>query len=470
MVLYKKTAQHKRRSPKKRTKKYNLKGGALTETQIYLLRILSKIITLGSLGLISYCTAMPLIRAISGLLSAAGMDTMTEAFYELIWVNLCSTMSSLSSAAGSAGAAALDGLAVLARAGNLCAAVHATARLANPIYSFALGGIESFVKIMRSPLKFNQTVDNFLREQNGIINGFLGDYMAFGRHAHTGVQATQMFIKDTLSHKLDEMMQEISTKLAEVMPQRNAEELAARDANLQWLAKCEDFVFSILANATEGINYSAAKWAANKERVYGCARGAVGIAKEWGSYFRDCAMNSVGQYVNKRKRSKTPSSPPPSPQEMLDLATTMMTHTLPEEEEASQYEEAVENFPEAAEMLRGLSPAPEQIRKIVRDFGACRRRASEPPLAARPVLRARRASLGPSGLAPPRREDVRHWEPLIEESPEDNSAKKQKKEGGDYRRTNERKSSKSSSKPNSWKKKPKRTPEQLGGKTRKSKH
>ena len=467
MVLYKKTA-HKRRFNKKQTKKYNLKGGALTETQIYLLRILSKIITLGSLGLISYCTAMPLIRSISALLVSAGMDTMTEAFYELIWVNLCSTMSSLSSAAGSAGAAALDGLAVLARAGNLCAAVHATARLANPIYSFALGGIESFVKIMRSPLKFNQTVDNFLREQNGIINGFLGDYMAVGRHARAGVQATNMFIKDTLSHKLDEMMQEIRTKLAEVMPQRNAEELAARDANLQWLANCEDFVFSILANAAEGINYSAAKWAANKERVYGCARGAVGVAKEWGSYFRDCAGNAL-QYVNKRKRSTSPSpphSPPPSQQEMILLATTMMTQTLPEEE-ASQYEDAIESLPEAApvaRMLRGLSPAPEQIRKIVREFGVCGRRASEPPLAARHILRARRASLGQTGIAPPRREDVRQWEPLIEESPEDNSSKKQKKEGGDYRRTIERKGSKSNKKTNSNKK---RSPKQLGGKTRK---
>lgn len=461
VVHYKKTAQHKRRSYKKRTKRNNLKGGALTETQIYLLRILSKIITFGSLGLISYCTAMPLIRVISGLLVSAGMDTMTEAFYELIWVNLSSTMSSIASAAGSAGVAALDGLNVLARAGNLCAAVHATARLANPIYSFALGGIESFVKIMRYPLKFNQTIEQFLREQNGIIENFLGDYMAAGKHARAGVQATQAFIKDILSPKLDEMIQEIGTKLEEAMPKRNAEELAARDANLQWLARCEDFIFSILSNATEGVNYTTAKWAANKERVYGCARGAVGVAKEWGSYFRDCAMNSVGQYVNKRKRGRS-SSPLPSPQEMVDLATTMMTHPVPEEEE-SQYEDTFESFPETVEMLRGLSPPPEQIRKIVRQFGTCGRRGSEPPFGARPMLRARRASFVPIGMEPPRREDIKRWEPLIEESPEEaNSSRKIKREGGDYPSTIERKKGSKGSKPNSNKKK------QLGGrKTRK---
>ena len=394
MVLYKKTA-NKRRLHKKQTKKYNLKGGALSQRQIDLLRILSKIITWGSLGFISICTAMPLIRVISGLLSSAGLDAMTASFYELIWVNLSSTISSLASAAGSAGAAALDGLTVLARAGNLCAAVHATARLANPIYSFALGGIQGFVELMKNPLNFNQTINRFLSEQTGIIDKFLGDYVAVGQHARTGIQATAAAERE-LYEKLKGLISYLGSEMQEAMPKRSAAELAARDANLQWLQNSEDFVFSILSNACEGVNYSTAKWAANKERVYGCARGAVGVAKEWGSYFRDCAGNTL-QYVNKRKRSLSPSphhSPPPSQQEMVDLATTMMTYTIPEEE-ASQYEDAVESLPEAApvaRMLRGISPAPEQIRRIVRDFGACGRRASEPPLGVRAILRGRRAS------------------------------------------------------------------------------
>ena len=64
VVHIKKTSHHKRHSPNKHTKK--MKGGALTQTQIDLLRILSKIITWGSLGFISICTAMPLIQIIMG--------------------------------------------------------------------------------------------------------------------------------------------------------------------------------------------------------------------------------------------------------------------------------------------------------------------------------------------------------------------------------------------------------------------
>jgi hypothetical protein len=464
MVLYKKTAQRKRRLPKKETKKYNLKGGALSQRQIDLLRMLSKIITWGSLGFISICTAMPLIRVISGLLSSAGLDAMTASFYELIWVNLSSTMSSLVSAAGSAGAAAMDGLAVLARTGNLCAAVHATARLANPIYHFALGGIQNFIEIMKNPLNFNQSINRFLSEQTGIIDKFLGDYVAFGQHARSGIQVTAAAERE-LYEKLKGLITHLGAEMQAAMPKRNAEELAARDANLQWLANSEDFVFSILSNSCEGVNYSTAKFAANKERIYGCARGVAGVAKEWLSYFKNCAANTL-QYVNMRKRSRSPSprhSPPPSQQEMVDLATVMMTQTLPDEE-ASQYEDAAESLPEVAEMLRGISPGPEQIRRTVREFGACPRRASEPPFGTRPMLRARRASFAPSGMAPPRKEDIKYWEPLIEESPEDNSAKKQKKEGGNNRSTIERKKSSKGSKPNSNKKK------QLGGKTRKRKY
>jgi len=429
MVLYKKTAQHKRNSRNKRTKK--MKGGALSQRQIDLLRILSKIITWGSLGFISICTATPLIRVISGLLTSAGLDTMTASFYELIWVNLSSTIASLASAASSAGAAALDGLNVLARAGNLCAAVHATARLANPIYSFALGGIQGFIELMKNPLNFNQTINRFLSEQTGIIDKFLGDYVALGKYARSGVQATAA-AQQQLYEDLKRLIGHLGSEIEEVMPKRSAAELAARDANLQWLQNSEDFIFSILSNACEGVNYSTAKLASNKERIYGCARGVAGVARQWVYYFKECAGSTI-QYINKRKRSRSPSrSPPPSQREIESLATIMMTNTLPDEE-ASQYEDAVENLPneEVAVMLKGISPTPRQITDTVREFNACPRRASEPPLGERPLLRARRTSLGPSGLQPPKREDVQRWQP-IEESPQEkvNSSKKVKKEGG----------------------------------------
>lgn len=428
VIRIKKTAHHKRHSPKKYTKK--MKGGALTPRQTELLRMLSKIITWGSLGFITFCTAMPLIKVILGLLYSAGLDTMTSSFYELIWVNLSSTMSSLYSAAGSASVAALDGLNVLARAGNLCAAIHATVRLANPIYSFALGGIQHFIEIMKNPLNFNQTINRFLSEQKGIIDNFLGDYYALGRNAQTGIKATAAAERE-LYDQMKRLINDLGSELKEKMPKRSDSELAARDANLQWLANCEDFVFSILSTGMEGANYISALSARHKDKVYQCARGTMGAAKDWISYLNDCGGNTI-QYINKRKRGRSSSpkgSPPPSPKEMEVLATTMMTQTLPEEE-ASQYEDADEILPnqEVAVMLRGISPEPAQIKGLVREFNACPRRASAPPEGDRPTLKARRRhSIGPSVIKKP----IPAVMDAIAESPEEeNTMKKMKREGG----------------------------------------
>jgi len=484
MVLLKRTtAHHKRHSPKKQTKKYNLKGGALTQKQIDLLRMISKIITWGSLGLISICTAMPLIQVITGLLASAGLDAMTAAFYELIWVNLSSTMASIYSASSAVSSASLASLSVLARAGNLCAVVHATTRLANPIYSFALGGIESFVHIMKNPLNFNQTVNRFLREQNGIIDNFLGDYAAVGRHARAGIQAT-VAVERELYEKMRMFMGQLEVEIEAALPHQSAEEKAALAANKQWLSNCENFIFSILSNAVEGVNYSTAKYAAHKGRVSACARGAMGVAKEWISYFKKCATNNVGnteQYINKRKRSHSPSprhspnhSPPPSPREMVDLATIML---IPSEEEASQYEDAFESLPasiipnaEVNGMLGRISPRPAQISAMVREFNACSRGASAPPMDERPILRGRRrySSVGPIGQLPShRRGEFQHLDPIAASPEEKHSSKKVKKEGGNHIPSKEKE--KSNPKPNSNKKNG--APKQEGGrKTRKRKY
>ena len=434
VVHIKKTSHHKRHSPNKHTKK--MKGGALTQTQIDLLRILSKIITWGSLGFISICTAMPLIQIIMGLLSSVGIDSMSSSFYELIWVNLSSTMSSLYNAAGSAGVAAFHGLNVLSKAGNLCAAVHATVRLANPIYSFALGSMQHFIELMKNPLNFNQTINKFLSEQRGIIDNFMGDYYTVGRHARAGVQASAAAQKE-IYEKMKLLLGNLANEIDAALPKRSAAEIAARDANLQSLKNCEDFVFSILSIGAEGFNYGSAKWSANKEKAYRCANGTMGYAKEWFSYFGECAGSTM-QYINKRKRARTPSpkhSPPPSPKEIVELATTMMTN---EDEESSQYEEAVESFPEAATaVIRAISPEPREIAAKVREFNACPRGVSEPPLGERPTLKARRTTIdGSKAIKPPNKEEVEQWQ-TIAESDEKPSSTKMKVEGG--RKTRRRK-------------------------------
>ena len=113
VVHIKKTANYKRHSGKRHTKK--MKGGALTPEQEKLLRMLSKLLAWGSLGYISWCTVAPVVEIILSLLEASNISYITMSFYELLWVNLVSTLSSVSAAATSAGSAVVSSLNLLAK-------------------------------------------------------------------------------------------------------------------------------------------------------------------------------------------------------------------------------------------------------------------------------------------------------------------------------------------------------------------
>lgn len=458
VVRIKKSARHKRRFPKKHTKKYNLRGGALTPEVEVLLRILSKIITLGSLGLITYCTAMPLIEVISGLLASAGLDTMTTAFYKLIWVNLSSTMTSLYTAAGSAGAAAVHGVNVVANTANLCAAVHATVRLANPIYYFALSGIQHFIEIMKSPLKFNQTIQTFLNEHNGIIRNFLGDYQSLLRNARRGVEVTQENMVK-MYEKLTVLMSHLSDTFEEALPKRSEAEKEAQKSNLKVLENCEEFVFQILLLGAKGLSgaYGVGSRLTPKafeafEAVGSCAIGAKNYAKEWIHYFKTKCGDTT-QYIKPQKQEtkqsqkrKREESPP-----LEELAPVMMKaeDSLATEADSQEFfsgEESQDYLD--AEDPRSPSPSPSpltdeqkeivtilssikaelesKIKKRVNGTECPRGRSAppsfEPHLELPPIKVPRRSSLGngnPSAFGNP------HME-TIQESPR----QKTKTEGG----------------------------------------
>ena len=477
MVL-KKTRNHKRHLQKSR----KLRGGALTQEQENLLRMLSKLLAWGSLGYISWCTVTPVVEIILSLLEASNVSYITMYFYELLWVNLVSTLSSVSGAATSAGSAVLGSLNLLAKAGNTCAAAHAVLRLANPLYKFFLGNIKRIIEVMENPLNINQKIRELPMASKAIVETFLRDYKTMGGHAIMGVDKTTSAIRQ-LYAKLGMVFNQVEDNVKTALPKliSESERNAARE-NMEWLKTYEDFIFQILTKVVEGGEYGSSKYGKSKEILSRCAKGTLSAAiyaKGWVSYFFEC-MNApmerhLEDFVVSRKRPRSPSPPPSA--DLESMAVKMMTKTTGGDSDSQKrlkvaLTSSPEQTAEVVQMVKDIVPEPAQIKKLVRSLNVCARAASAPPdsrYTSAPMIRPRAASEIPTE-APlfVRRRSVNKM-PTIEQSPEkiqstEKLGSKLKSEGGNYPSTIERKGSKSNKKTNSNKKK------QLGGKTRKHKH
>jgi hypothetical protein len=432
MVLYKKSRNHKRHLQKSR----KMRGGALTAEQENLLRMLSKLLAWGSLGYMSWCTVTPVVEIILSLLEASKVNYITMAFYELLWVNLVSTLSSVSTAAASAGSAVVSSLSLLAKAGNTCAAAHAVLRLANPLYKFFLGNIKRVVEVMENPLNINQKIRELPMASKAIVETFLRDYKTMGGHAIIGVDKTVDTMRQ-LYAKLGMVFNQVENNVKTALPSLISEsERSAAKENMEWIKMYEDFIFQILSKVVEGGEYGSSKFGKSKEILSRCAKGTLSAAiyaKGWVSYFFECMSapmeRHLDEFVGSRKRGRSPSPSPPPAADLESMALKMLTKTTgPDNESQKRLKLALSSSPEpeqtaeVVQMVESIHPEPAKIKKIVWSLNKCDRRASAPPASihftAAPVMRKRTSSQIPTD-APlfPRRRSFNRM-PTIEQSPE----------------------------------------------------
>ena len=460
MVLHiKKSGHYKRRSGKRYTKK--MRGGALTPEQEKLLRMLSKLLAWGSLGYMSWCTVAPVVEIILSLLEASNVSYITMAFYEILWVNLVSTLSSVSTAAMSAGSAVLGSLNLLAKAGNTCAAAHAVLRLANPLYKFFLGNLKRIIEVMENPLSINQKIRELPRASKEIITVFLDDYKTMGGNAIIGMDKTTNAMRQ-LYTKLGMVFSQVEDNVKTALPKLVSEsERNAAKENMEWIKSYEDFIFQILTKVVEGSEYGSSKLGKSKDILNRCAKGTLSAAiyaKGWASYFFEC-MNApmkrhLDNFVISRKRPRSPSPPLPAA-DIESIAITMMTKTTDEDAESQKrLKVALSTSPEpqqtaeVVQMVKDIAPEPAKIKVLVRSFNLCARGVSAPPVSqfsSAPIMRKRAASeipkeyeYAPVPVYKRRKSSVLQRMPTIEQSPEEvlsSTGSKLKTEGGRKRRT-----------------------------------
>jgi len=436
-----------------------MRGGALTPEQEKLLRMLSKLLAWGSLGYMSWCTVAPVVEIILSLLEASNVSYITMAFYELLWVNLVSTLSSVSAAAMSAGSAVLGSLNLLAKAGNTCAAAHAVLRLANPLYKFFLGNLKRIIEVMENPLSINQKIRELPRASKEIITVFLDDYKTMGGNAIIGMDKTTNAMRQ-LYTKLGMVFSQVEDNVKTALPKLVTEsERNAAKENMEWIKNYEDFIFQILTKVVEGSEYGASKLGKSKDILNRCAKGTLSAAiyaKGWASYFFECMSapmeRHLDDYIIGNKSRKRPRSPsPPLPAAAIEsIAITMMTKTTDEDGESQKrLKLALSRSPEpqqtaeVVQMVKDITPEPEKIKVLVRSFNACGRAASAPPVSqfsSAPIMRKRAASEVPkeAPVFKRRKSSVLQIMPTIEQSPEELLSKtgsKLKTEGGRKRRT-----------------------------------
>ncbi len=436
-----------------------MRGGALTPEQENLLRMLSKLLAWGSLGYMSWCTVTPVVEIILGLLEASNVNSITMAFYELLWVNLVSTLSSVSTAATSAGSAVVSSLSLLSKAGNTCAAAHAVLRFANPLYKFFLGNIKRIIEVMENPLIINQKIRELPMASQAIVETFLSDYKRMGGHAIVGLDKTAGAVRQ-LYAKLTMVFNQVEDNVKTALPKliSDSERSAARE-NMKWIESYADFIFQILTKVVKGGEYGASKYGKSKEILSRCAKGTLSAAiyaTGWVSYFFECMSapmeRHLDEFIVSRKRPRSPSPSPPPVADMESMAIKMMTKTIGQDSESQKrLKLALSSSPEpeqtaeVVQMVEAIKPEPAQIKELFRSFNACARAASAPPASIQytpaPVMRQRRASLIPKE-APlfPRRRSVGRM-PTIEQSPENSPSmeasdgSKLKTEGGRKRKT-----------------------------------
>jgi hypothetical protein len=403
VIRNKKSAHYKRHSPKKHT--YKLKGGALTHEQERLYRMISKLLAWGSLGYIGWCSIMPVLEIVLSLLAKTGINTMTNVFYEVLWSNLVSTISSISTAAASAGPVVLNSVNVLSNAGNTCAAAHAVVRLANPLYKFALANLRRIIEVIENPLNINVKIKELSDSSKQILTTFLRDYQTLGGHAIVGLDRTSEAVRQ-LYVKMDAAVTQIGNNIQHALPKRTSSELEAFEENMVFLQKYEDLIFRIITKVVEGGEYGTSKIGKVKDILSWCAQGtmtAAVYAKSWVSYYFQC-MNApmerhMEDYVEISKGRKRARSPSPAPADMESLVVHMMTDKAeesPKRIKKTPSPSQVASTQVAVDFVENFSPEPVKIIKDrIRAVNMCPRGKSLPPTEPTRMIRSRAASERP---------------------------------------------------------------------------
>ena len=390
MVLYKRTRNHKRHLPQK-TKK--MRGGALTPQEEKLLKMLSKLLAWGSLGYISWCSVTPVVQIILSLLQASGMSTITMAFYEILWVNLVSTLSSVSAAATSAGSAVVSSLNVLSNAGNTCAAAHAVVRLANPLYKFFLGNVRRIIEVMENPLNINQKLQELPQASKVLVDRFLQDYSALGGHAISGLDKSAYAMGGVYTH-LVRTFHEVEIKIQAALPKIiTPSERSAAKENMKWIESYEDFIFNILSTFVKGSEPGMSALGKGKDILSQCAKATASAAiyaTGWVSYLFECMSAPMKQHLEdldiKRKKTRSRSPSPLPPPEVESLIVKMLTEKTPEPtgpetkrlKKTPSPEPAKQTAAAIEEIARRITPEP-RIMTLVQSLEPCARAASAPP-------------------------------------------------------------------------------------------
>lgn len=309
-------AIHKKSNSSNKTKK-NMKGGTPTQEQV--LRILSILLALSSMGYLVWCTVEPVVTRLLECLELMGVNSITLSFYTILRDNLSSTWQSMSATIGKTAEAALSTLQTLSNAGNACAIGHAGIRLANPLYHFFLDFIKQIISTMQNPLSFNTNIQNVAGNIQTILMTFVGDYGKIGELAIKGADQTAALI-GKLYKDLNIFFIKTKDTVIEKMPAQSIEEKEAQKKNMKIFESYVSMINSILTMAVSTASKAASvtKSSVNKTMDW-CSMDPQEYAKSF--------MNFFGNMVKKEKKEgvaidmsalitpaarKLAASPPPS--------------------------------------------------------------------------------------------------------------------------------------------------------------
>jgi len=343
-----------------------MKGGT-KEMQEKVLHILSTLLALSSLGYLTWCAVLPIVKQLLDWLQEYGVNSVTLSFYELLWDNLTSTWHSMTDTMSQTTAAAASAMQTFSKAGNACAIGHAGIRLASPLYHFFLEFIKQIATIMQDPYQLNQSIQQIVTQITTIINTFVDDYSRVGAHAIKGLDKTTGLINE-LYAKMSIFSSKAKESVLAKMPSPSAAEVAAEKKNIEIFSKYVKMINSILTMAvsTSSAAASSAKpivgstmdWCTasiNKPAEY---------AKSFMSFFKrtlkaDTNLDMNDFVVRARTLSASPSPPPSPPPSKKDLNSLMMALKSTPEPSGS----AMSLRKRSATPALDIKPTPNQIAK-----------------------------------------------------------------------------------------------------------
>ena len=379
-----------------------MKGGT-KEMQGKVLHILSTLLALSSLGYLTWCAVLPIVKQLLDWLQEYGVNSVTLSFYELLWDNLTSTWHSMADTMSQTTAAAASAMQTFSKAGNACAIGHAGIRLASPLYHFFLEFIKQIATIMQDPYQLNQSIQQIVTQIATIINTFVDDYSRVGAHAIKGLDKTSGLINE-LYAKMSIFSSKAKESVLAKIPSPSAAEVAAEKKNIEIFSKYVKMINSILtmavstgaaaASSAKPVVGSTMDWCTasiNKPAEY--AKSFMSFFKRTLKTERNLDMNDFVVPARARTLSGSPSPPPSPPPSKKDLNSLMMALKSTPEPSGS----AMSLRKRSATPALNIIPTPNQIAK-------CSTRAQTEPLSstygAMPGKQPRFVSMQPGLQAP----------------------------------------------------------------------